>query len=252
MRAVDRDGARVSDDEPPAGTERSSLDVPSSSRDVITLDGPAASGKSSVAKLLARRLGIAYVSSGLLYRAAALLALEASLDATEEQPVLDLLASRAVRLIPDPLGNRVEVDGNDVEPRLHTDAVDANVSAVARMPGVRAWVTDRLRELNGPFVIDGRDMGTAVFPGAHWKFYLTAPTEIRAGRRVGERSADLAAVTAALSQRDERDAKQSVPAADAVHIDTGPLTLLEVVDVVHGAVARDWPPVGARHESAGA
>lgn len=222
-----------------------------SSQDVITLDGPAASGKSSVAKLLAKRLGIAYVSSGLLYRAAALLAVETAVDFTAESAVLELLAGRVVKLIPEPGGNRVEVDGMDVEPRLHTDAVDAQVSAVARLPGVRAWVTDRLRELAGPFVIDGRDMGSAVFPGARWKFYLTAPTAVRAARRVGERAADLAAVTAALSQRDERDAKQSVPAADAVHIDTGPLTLPEVVDVVHQVVAPDWPLVGAGGQATG-
>lgn len=212
---------------------------------VITLDGPAASGKSSVAKVLAQRLGIAYVSSGLLYRAAALMALEAGIDVTDEEAVLALLAARQVRLVPVPGGNRVEVDGTDVESRLHTDDVDSHVSAVARLPRVRAWVTDRLRELEGPFVIDGRDMGTAVFPAARWKFYLTAPTEVRARRRVGERSAELATVTEALSRRDERDALQSVPAADAVHIDTGPLSLSEVVDAVHSLIIPEWPLVGA-------
>jgi cytidylate kinase len=211
---------------------------------VITLDGPAASGKSSVAKALAARLGIAYVSSGLLYRAAALLALEAGIDLGDEAAVLELLAAHTVRLVPEAGANRVQVDGRDVEPRLHTDDVDGSVSDVARLPLVRQWVKDRLRELEGPFVIDGRDMGTTVFPAARWKFYLTAPTEVRARRRVGERAADIDAVTAALSRRDERDARQSVPAADAVHIDTGPLSLGEVVDAVHDVVIAAWPGGG--------
>lgn len=230
---------------PAAGSCDGSWEAGTVTLPVITLDGPAASGKSSVAKALAKRLGIAYVSSGLLYRAAALLALEADIDVTDEGAVVGLLAARTVRLVPGPGGNRIEVDGTDIESHLHTDDVDSHVSAVARLPLVREWVTDRLRELQGPFVIDGRDMGTAVFPGARWKFYLTAPTEVRARRRVGERSADLAVVTAALNQRDERDARQSVPAAEAVHIDTGPVALAEVVDAVHRVVITDWPLVDA-------
>lgn len=208
---------------------------------VITLDGPAASGKSSVAKALAARLGIAYVSSGLLYRAAALVALEAGIDLADEDAVMALLGDLPLSLVPGTGRNRVEVDGSDIEPRLHTHDVDSNVSAIARLPSVRGWVRDRLRALDGPFVIDGRDMGTTVFPSARWKFYLTAPTDVRARRRVGERDADLAVVAEALSRRDERDARQSVPAADAVHIDTGPLALSEVVDAVHDIVITDWP-----------
>ncbi|HET8986856.1 MAG TPA: (d)CMP kinase, partial [Trueperaceae bacterium] len=179
------------------------------------------------------------------YRAAALLAREEGVDLGDEPAVLELLAARTVRLVPEAGANRVEVDGVDVEARLHTDDVDGHVSDVARLPLVRQWVKDRLRELEGPFVIDGRDMGTTVFPGARWKFYLTAPTEVRARRRVGERAADIDEVTAALSRRDERDARQSVPAADAVHIDTGPLSLGEVVDAVHGVVITAWPGAGA-------
>lgn len=210
---------------------------------VITLDGPAASGKSSVAKVLAQRLGIAYVSSGLLYRAAALLALEADIDPGDEDAVRDLLENTPVRLVPEAGANRVEVGGVDIAPRLHTHDVDGHVSAVARQPQVRAWVTERLRELTGPFVIDGRDMGSTVFPQARWKFYLDAPTEVRAKRRVGERAAELTVVLEALSRRDARDAKQSVPAVDAVHIDTGPMSLSEVVDAVHAVVATQWPKV---------
>lgn len=199
---------------------------------IITLDGPAASGKSSVAKALARRLGIAYVSSGLLYRAATYVALTADVDTSDAAAVMKLLAQRAVRLHPDRLGNRVTVEGEDVSDDLHTDEVDEAVSDVARHPAVRSWVTDRLREMRGSFAIDGRDMGTVVFPEARWKFYLTADAEVRAARRVGERSADLGTVAAGLRSRDERDAQQSVPAPDAIVIDTSPLSLEEVVDLV--------------------
>lgn len=199
---------------------------------IITLDGPAASGKSSVAKALARRLDIAYVSSGLLYRVATYLTLAARVDPTDESAVMALLSRRAVRLHPDRHGNRVTVDDEDVTDELHTDEVDASVSDVARHARVRAWVTERLREMPGSFAIDGRDMGTAVFPQARWKFYLTAAPEVRAARRVGERSADLGSVAAGIRSRDERDARQSVPASDAVVIDTGPLSLDQVVERV--------------------
>lgn len=217
----------------------SSMD--SHERTVITIDGPAASGKSSVAKLLAHRLGIAYVSSGLLYRAATFSALSADIELTDEGQVLNLLASQDVRLHPEASGNRVTVDWRDVTTQLHTDAVDVAVSTVARHAGVRDWVTDRLREMGGSFVIDGRDMGTAVFPDAVAKFFLTADPEVRAARRAGERSGELRQVAERLRRRDEQDAQQSAPAPDAIFIDTGALTLDEVVAQVLTAVLKVLP-----------
>jgi cytidylate kinase len=204
---------------------------------VITLDGPAASGKSSVARRVAERLGVPFVSSGLLYRAATWLIEDLRGDPDDEGGVLRILAERQVRLVPSLTGDRVLVEGRDVTGELHTDAVDGTVSAVARHPGVRDWVTERLREIPGPFVIDGRDMGTAVFPDAGFKFFLTAPAEVRARRRVGERSADLAAVAKAIARRDRLDAAQSAPAPDAVHVETGDLTLEQVVDRVMQALS---------------
>lgn len=201
-------------------------------RTVITIDGPAASGKSSVAQALARRLGFAYVSSGLLYRAATLVAMTAGVDEADERALLTLLSRRDVVLQPDALGNRVSVGGNDVTGELHTDAVDTRVSTVAKHEGVRDWVNARLRELGGPFVIDGRDMGTVVFPDAPAKFYLTADPRIRAGRRASERGSDVDAIAAELERRDARDALQSAPAHDATVIDTGGMTLAEVVERV--------------------
>ncbi len=203
---------------------------------VITLDGPAASGKSSVARLVAEQLGVPYVSSGLLYRAATYLAQTRGVDPHDERAIMHLLDTLQVQLeaavgVP----NRVRVDGV-VLSDLHTDAIDAGVSAVARHPRVRAWVDARLRELAGIFVVEGRDMGTAVFPGAAHKFYLSAPTELRAARRVGERAADLGDVTEALRRRDALDDAQLRPADDAEHLDTRDLTLAEVVARVLRAV----------------
>ena len=205
---------------------------------VITIDGPAASGKSTVAQRVARRLQVPFVSSGLLYRAATHLVIENGVDPEDAKAVLELLERHDVRLEPRVEGNRVWVDGDDVTLALHTDHVDAHVSAVAAHPAVRQWVMDELRELSGPFVVEGRDMGTAVFPDARSKFYLTASPEERARRRVGERAGDLADVASAIRRRDARDAKQLAPAADAVHIDTDALSPDQVVDEVLAAVDR--------------
>lgn len=201
-------------------------------RSVITIDGPAASGKSSVAQSVATRLDIPFVSSGLLYRAAAYLVLRHGVDSTDETAVRALLERHDVRLVPRVDGNRVQIDGEDVSRHLHTDDVDASVSTVASHASVRSWVFDELRELSGPFVVEGRDMGTSVFPEARNKFYLTASPEERARRRVGERRGDLSEVAASIRRRDQLDAKQLAPAPDAMHIDTDELALDEVVSAV--------------------
>jgi len=199
---------------------------------VITFDGPAASGKSSVAQRVALALAIPFVSSGVLYRAATHLVARSGTDASDQAAVLGLLAVHRVELRPDVAGDDVLVDGSSVTSELHTDHVDAVVSTVAGHPEVRAWVSEQLRRVPPPFVIDGRDMGSVVFPRARHKFYLTASAEERARRRVGERAADLAAVAAAIARRDEGDARQLAPAPDAVHVDTDGLDLDQVVERV--------------------
>lgn len=197
---------------------------------IITIDGPAASGKSSVARAVADALGIPFVSSGLLYRAATYLALEHGARPEDEPAVMSLLGRHEVVLKAIPIRpNRILIDGEDVSAALHTDDVDAWVSAVALHPGVRDWVRERLRDVEGSFVAEGRDMGAVVFPQAAYKFYLTAPAEVRARRRVGERSAGLPAVAEALLRRDKLDARQLEPAPDAIFIETGELALAGVV-----------------------
>ena len=215
----------------PAMMERVKASSKPEGVNVITLDGPAASGKSSVARLVAEALGAPYVSSGLLYRAVTYLAQSNGVLPADEGALMTLLGSVQVGLETRVgLPNRISVDGTLLkEDLLHSDAVDAGVSEAARHPQVRAWVDARLRELTGTFVVEGRDMGTAVFPNAAHKFYLDAPAEVRAARRTGERHADLGAVAAALRRRDALDAAQLRPAADAQHLDTGGLSLAEVV-----------------------
>ena len=200
---------------------------------IITLDGPAASGKSSAAKEIADALTIAFVSSGLLYRAATYLTLKNKVSAEHEDEVLALLAKHKVELkaiANEP--NRIFIDDKDISRALHTDDVDANVSAVASLAALRDWVNERLREVEGSFVIEGRDMGKVVFPNAEHKFYLTASARVRAERRVAERDADVEAIEVAIKLRDEKDKKQLAPAEDAIHINTDGLSLAEVVATV--------------------
>lgn len=199
---------------------------------IVTIDGVAASGKSSVASGVARALGIPYVSSGLLYRAATLLALESGLPLDDPAALLAHLRGRPLRLEPLASGNRVWQGERDLTPELHSSRVDAAVSAVARLPQVRAWVDAVLRALPAPFVAEGRDMGTNVFPHADAKFYLTASPRVRAERRAQERPEDADAIEAALIERDRRDAAQSAPAPGARIIDTGPLSLEGVIGAV--------------------
>lgn len=196
---------------------------------IVTIDGVAASGKSSVSQRVAAELGVPYVSSGLLYRAATWLALHHGRPLDVEGPLLDLLNRHPVELRPLPGGNQVWIDGLEQTGALHTSDVDAGVSPVAQLGGVRAWVNAKLRALPEPFVAEGRDMGTAVFPGAGRKFYLTASPQVRAARRAMERPEDVDAIEAALIARDAHDARQSAPAPDATTIDTGDLNLEQVV-----------------------
>ncbi|GAA0512920.1 (d)CMP kinase [Deinococcus depolymerans] len=199
---------------------------------IVTIDGVAASGKSSVSSGVAQALGVPYVSSGLLYRAATLLGLEANLDLHDAPQLLTLLGTRPVHLEPLAGGNRVWQAGRELTDELHSTRVDRGVSVVAALPEVRAWVDAQLRALPEPFVAEGRDMGTNVFPHASHKFYLTASARIRAERRARERPEDVPAIEAALQRRDELDTVQSAPAPDALVIDTGPLDLQGVIDTI--------------------
>ncbi|MFC6920757.1 (d)CMP kinase [Meiothermus taiwanensis] len=197
--------------------------------EIITIDGPSASGKTSVAQRVAQHLGIPYISSGLLYRAVALMCLLENVSAEE---VETRLAKHRLELQPTPTQNLVFLDGREVSKALHSLEVDQVVSAVAVRPAIREYVNQVLRQIPPPFVVDGRDMGSTVFPQARYKFYLTANPEVRAQRRVPERGAAFDTVLTEIIRRDEADKRQSAPAKDAIILDTSYLDLDGVVQRV--------------------
>jgi cytidylate kinase len=198
----------------------------------IAIDGPAASGKSSTAKAVARELGYRHVDSGSLYRAATAARLRRDSDAASwtEESVLD--AARSVTLSPVENGFVPLLNGRLAENEMRGDAVTNRVSVVAKMPRVREWVNTQVRNVGRDYdvVVDGRDMGTVVFPDANLKIFLVADPQERAFRRVLERTGrepseqELFDETARILLRDELDASQSGKAADAVTIDTTELT----------------------------
>jgi cytidylate kinase len=205
---------------------------------VITIDGPAASGKSSTAQWVAERLGYLHVDSGSLYRAltAAALREKTSADTWTAEQVLTHGARITLRA--ERSGFVAEIDGAPIHDEIRGSDVTASVSRVARMPEVRAWVNEQVRRaaLSHDVVVDGRDMGTAVFPEAPLKVFLVADTWERARRRLTQRldrrptDDEVAEETDVLVQRDFKDATQTVQARDAVLLDTTYLTQLEQVE----------------------
>lgn len=209
----------------------------SSSKTAIAIDGPAASGKSSTAKAVARELGFRHVDSGSLYRAATAARLRRDTDTAtwSEDSVLD--AARAVTLAPVDFGFVPLLNDRPADDEMRGEAVTHRVSLVAKMPRVREWVNGQVRATAKDYdvVVDGRDIGTVVFPDAKLKVFLFAEPEERARRRVLERTGrepteeELFDETARILLRDELDASQSVKAPDAVVIDTTRLTQPEQI-----------------------
>lgn len=198
-------------------------------RITVALDGPASSGKSSVGAAAAAHLGLRFVDTGLLYRALTAMALRAGV-ALDDAAALVPLAAR-VSLDDDGTGrlNRVLLDGDDATDAVHNDAVDGGVSAVARVPEVRAALLGRQRAIAaaGGIIVVGRDIGTVVLPDVPLKIFLDASVETRAARRIAERGLDPAGAEAELVRRqlrarDEQDSNRAVaplrPAEDAVHL----------------------------------
>ncbi|MDQ6690730.1 MAG: (d)CMP kinase [Gemmatimonadota bacterium] len=203
---------------------------------VIAIDGPAASGKSSTAQMVAEKLGFLHVDSGSLYRAATAAMLRREGDASRwtEQKVLD--ASRGLELRAARTSFYPVLDGKAIEAEIRGADVTRNVSRVAQMPRVRDWVNEQVRDAAAAknVVVDGRDMGTVVFPDAELKIFLVADSRERALRRLRQRGTPtseqlLDDETIRIKERDARDAKQTVPAQDAVIIDTTALTQPEQV-----------------------
>ncbi len=208
---------------------------------VIAIDGPAGSGKSTTAKAVARRLGLAHLDSGALYRSATLAALDAE-TALTGQNILALAKSLPIGLRLSEKGYKPEVAGVDVSQEIRSDRVTERVSEVSALPELRKWVNQALREAAAQHpkgvVVDGRDIGTVVFPDAAVKVYLTADGDERARRRLRQlgRATDPESVertNADITERDRKDSTRAVApltkAGDAVLIDTTHLSFEEQV-----------------------
>jgi cytidylate kinase len=208
---------------------------------IITIDGPAGAGKSTVAQMLATRLGLMYVDSGATYRAAALKVLEAGIDPNDGAAVTKLIGATNVQVTAGEGEPHVLIDGSDVTARLRTPEVTLAAAQVSRLPEVRA----KLIELQRGFargrgvVMEGRDIGTVVFPQAHLKIFLKANVEERARRRLkqdsrDDREATLEKTAYEIGRRDQLDAERKIsplkPADDAVEIDSTVLLADQVVE----------------------
>lgn len=217
----------------------------------MAIDGPAGAGKSAVARELAFRLGLPYLDTGAMYRCVGLLACRARLVQPfgdgEAAALGDIARSLDIRFSGDPRAQRVAVGGEDVTDSLRTPEVSRWASLVSAVPAVRRELVPRQRELAAASggVVEGRDIGTVVFPAARFKFFVTASPEVRARRRFDELSArgvvaSWDAVAAEQRDRDLRDSSRAdspmVPARDAVIVDTSDMTLEQVVAALHGAI----------------
>src|SRR5246127_5332792 len=162
-----------------------SVGTKSRQRPVIAIDGPAGAGKSTLAAHLARRFGFLNLETGAMYRALALKAIEGDISFDEEEPLLDLASSTRIQLHPHVDGNRVLLDGMDVSRRIREADVTSAASRISVHPRLRAWMVEQQRALGaeGGVVMEGRDIGTAVFPDAEVKIFLDAAPEVRGSRR---------------------------------------------------------------------
>lgn len=205
---------------------------------VVTLDGPSGTGKSSTARGVARKLGLRYLDTGAQFRALTLWMLEHRIDVND--PARVALHSEIARIesVTDPNNPAILLDGRDVSKQIRSQEVTTAVSPVAAVPAIRDRLLRLQRELiaGGGIVVEGRDIGSVVWPQAEVKIYLTADPQARARRRSREAGSDLAATEADLLRRDEHDSgREAAPLVipdGAVHLDTTPYSLPEVIDKV--------------------
>jgi cytidylate kinase len=222
-------------------------------RPVVAIDGPAGAGKTTVTRQVAKELGYLLVGTGSLYRSVALAAHRRGLSWDDAEQVgelaADLARTGAIALEAGPAGQRVRLDGEDVTDQLVTQHISEGASKVSAHPPVRAALLELQRAAgrDGGVVLEGRDIGTAVFPDAEAKFFLTASAEVRAERRFLElqargEPADVAAIRQEVEARDRRDSSRAVAplrqAPDAELVDSSSLSIPEVVEQIVARVRR--------------
>lgn len=200
---------------------------------VIAIDGPAGSGKSTIAALVAQRMGLEVLDTGAMYRSVTFAVMEAGADITDPAAASAIAESVDLTLA----GDRVLLNDVDISREIRGPAVSGAVSIVAAHPGVRRVLRDLQREWmaeHGGGVVEGRDIGTVVFPDAQLKVFLTASVEVRARRRAGDGVLDESSAASNILERDHLDSTRSdspLAAADgSLHIDTSDLTIEQVVD----------------------
>lgn len=214
---------------------------------IIAIDGPSAAGKSTLGRMLARELGLLYIDTGSMYRAVALAVMESSVNASDDVAVGSLAARIDINLTGDPDSLRVTLSGRDVTEQIRSDEVTGMSSVISTIPAVRRAMVDRQRQMGRRgAVLNGRDIGTVVFPEADLKFFLTAQPEARAQRRFAEEHAlntqvGLAETLSEIVERDHRDStREDSPlkiADGAIVIDSTGLSIEEVFEQMV-AVAR--------------
>lgn len=217
----------------------------------VAIDGPAGAGKSTVARMLAKKLGYTYIDTGAMYRAVTLMALREGIDLTDQESLTRLARSVSVVLMPDGSGGlRVLLNGDDVSEEIRSQEVSKNVSLVAMVPGVRKRMVELQRAMasRGGVVMEGRDIGTVVLPDAPVKVFLTASHVERAKRRREELAAkgkiiDQEQMEKEILMRDQIDSTRAadplVQAADAVAIDSTSYSVKEVVDMIMALVTAE-------------
>lgn len=214
---------------------------------IIAIDGPAGAGKSTIAQHLARKLGYVNLESGAMYRALGVKALESGVPLDDENKLYELAQCSTIALDPTPLGNRVLLDGRDVSQRIRDADVSDAASRVSVHPKVREWMVAHQREMGkqGGVIMEGRDIGTKVFPDADVKIFLDAKLDVRAQRRVtqvaaGDDPSKAKKIAEQMAQRDQRDSTRTesplVPAPDAVIVDSSHLNIDEVIQRIEEIV----------------
>lgn len=198
----------------------------------IAIDGPAASGKSTVARRIAEKLGYTFINTGAMYRAIAWYAIQKGISPKDSDAVTALLPNAPLSFGKEGSSSIILCDGVKLSSELTTGEVNASVSIIAAIPAVRTMLVEFQREYNRnePVVMEGRDIGTVVFPNTRFKYFVTASEEVRQARRSAE------GLTDSIAERDKKDASREasplVKADDALLVDTSDMTIDEVVDAI--------------------
>lgn len=204
---------------------------------IIAIDGPAGTGKSTIANIIAEKLNITFLNSGGFYRTLTMALLDAGIDTKDEKAVLDFCKKQKIEYTKE---SHFILNGNDVTSHLHDDRVTANTSQVSSIVEVRHLVNDLMRKITASLsiVCEGRDMTTVVFPNAEYKIYLDASADVRAKRRFDQGVSDmtLEEIRDAIIKRDEMDKNKKEGslkiAPDALYIDTSALTIDKVCEII--------------------